>query len=198
MTPLEIYIQRYNGRLPTEFDPKYLEILNMSKYRIKEVPDVSPGKCGNCGASKNDERKYVDIGLHIDWYGALFLCTLCLTDICNTAGVFDALLTRIEELKQELEAVHLLKAQGEALHETVMSTSEEIKKYYASLPSSWVHPSPDDTVSVVDDPSTNSTSATDGNKSNVTGPKSRATKSTSSSGRENVSSLAELLNAHKQ
>src|SRR3954466_860008 len=81
------FVKKY-GKLPTEIDPDYLEMLRMSRYRILDVPDVAPAKCANCGSSKNDGRKYVDFGLQVDWYGVVYFCGLCLADIARDMGLF--------------------------------------------------------------------------------------------------------------
>lgn len=191
-SPLDKFISRY-GRLPTEFDSDYLEMLRMGKYRVLEVPDVSPGKCGNCGASKNDGRKYVDIGLHIDWYGALYLCTLCLKDIAQTAGLF----SNLEEQKNTLQILvddgEDLRKQGFALHDTVMRTLEEVKDYYDRLPADRKP-----NMESSDDTDSNLVPEESASKPALNETKRSATKSTASSGRTNVRRFTDLLDGSEK
>lgn len=185
------FLEQY-GRLPTEKDPDYLEMLNMGKYRILDVPDESPGKCGNCGASKNDGRKYIDFGLHVDWYGAVHLCSHCLKDIAAAMGLFESLKEELQKANETNDNVKLLQQQGARLHETVVSTFKEFEEFYAQLPSN-------SQPELVSAPDTNSDldaeePTTEPSEPRTNAPKPRATKSTSSAGRENVRSLADLLN----
>lgn len=181
------YVARY-GKLPTEFDPDYLEMLRMSKYRILEIPDVSPGKCGNCGASNGIGRKYVDIGLHIEWYGALFLCTLCLKDICSTAGLFEEFEKEIRIRQEELVSRETLLNQGTELQETVLSVFEEVKEHFTNLHSLSDDSGTDSSAVPVIDPPVS--------ESGTNSPKSRTTKSTASSGSKDLPSLADLLKSN--
>jgi hypothetical protein len=185
------FIQRYS-RLPTERDPDYLEMLRMSKYTIEDVPYFIPGKCCNCGASKNDGRRYINIGLELEWYGFVYFCGECLKDIANTFGLFDDLNElatkkdeRIKDLESKLE-------QGVELPESLVKSWEEFKEYYAS-----VHPVrdyvPPNTSSVLEPDTSESKPGTNQTESTTPRPKSRATKSATSSGRSDVRSLAELL-----
>lgn len=134
------FVKKYN-RYPTEVDRDYLEMLQMSKYRIVDVPDVQPGKCGNCGASKNDGRKYIDIGLHVDWYGALFLCGSCLLDLATNMGLFKVLEQEIDDLKNKIIDQENLKEEGKVLLEDFKATMGEVKDYFDAF---GLHPTGDD------------------------------------------------------
>lgn len=190
---LDKFIAKY-GRLPVETDPDYLEMLRMSKYIIVDVPTASPGKCGNCGSSKNDGRKYVDIGLQIDWYGAMYFCILCLTDIAKSAGLFDFLEAQLQEAQKAVTDVVDLQKYGDDLHERVVTALKDSEEFYAHLRSIGVVDPPTSSNIVELNPRTSGTPATDGNKSDVNETKSRVTKSNPSSRRQHVSSLADLLN----
>lgn len=181
------------GRLPTEVDPDYLEMLQMSKYRILDVPDVSPGKCANCGASKNDGRRYIDIGLHVDWYGAVYICGHCLTDLANTMGLFDDLKGQVAELESELENTEDLYSKGVELRETVTKLSKDVEVFYASIHSTESSDNSDSNAGVVSK-KTSSQSGINKAESATGAAKPGTTKSTSVSGRSDIPSLTELLN----
>lgn len=188
------FVQKY-GRPPTEVDPDYLEMLNMSKYRIVPMPDKQQAKCSNCGSTKNDGRKYVDFGLDVDWYGIVFLCGNCIYDIAKAMNCFAQFVDRINRLEDRNKTLeNLLLAQGDSIESRLSNLMEEVKEYFASL-----HSISDDGRS---DPSTmvdsNSSSGADNTTESdrqATGTEQRTTESTTGPGSKNFSSLAELLNA---
>lgn len=184
MNLVDRFIHKYS-RLPTEIDPDYLEMLRMSKYRILAVPDVSPGKCANCGASKNDGRRYVDFGLHVEFYGAVMLCGECLKDIARTMGLFEDLEDQLKaSLEQTQRAVDLQKS-GEILLHKMLQVNKEFENFVN------LH-------SLGNDSSINSSASVGSNetasKSTIDETKSRVTKSNPVSGRKDVPRLADLLN----
>lgn len=186
---MKAFIDKY-GRLPTERDPDYLEMLAMSKYVITDAPYYKPSKCANCGSTKVDGRKYVNFGLEIDWYGIVYLCTLCLNDVATDAGLFNDIKNELERAYTAFQTVENLKNKGIELHDTVLKAFNELEEFYAGLPLAGNESSPDDSasVSVVEEQPT-------GPKLNAA--KSRAVKSADGSGRKDFPSLAELLEAGK-
>lgn len=187
------FVQKY-GRPPTEFDPDYLEMLNMTKYRIVEIPDKKQAKCSNCGSTKNDGRKYVDFGLEVDWYGIVFLCGLCVYDIARTMDCFADYINRIDKLEAENETLkNLLLAKGDTLELMLGSLMGEVKEYFDGLRA--ISNNNESNFSTVVD--FNSSSSTDNTTESDRAPgkaEQRTSKSTTGSGLKNVSSLTELLN----
>lgn len=198
MNAFEIYVQRYNGKLPTEFDPNFLEILQMGKYRVLATPDVSPGKCANCGASKDDGRGYADFGLQVDWYGAVFLCGYCLRDVATAVGLFKEYLDKIDSYQAQVVSLQNLIMQADSMHNYIVETLKKFEELYANLHAVSPSSSSDNSANVESYTSPVGSPSVDGNKSNADGSKPGTTKSTSSAGRKNVSSLADLLDAAKQ
>lgn len=178
------FVKKY-GRLPTEVDPDYLEMLNMSKYRIIDVPDFKPGKCANCGASKNDGRQYIDFGQEIDWYGIIFFCGFCIKDIAINFGLFNQFEQEIESLKAKLTNGGFLLEKGDELEERFLLIFKEVKEYFDSLRALR-----DESVT-----SSGSDSRTDETSGEPVPDKAESgtIKSTTSSRRTNVPSLAKLL-----
>lgn len=185
------FIKKY-GRLPTEFDPDYLEMLRMSKYRILNVPDVQPGKCANCGSSKPDGRSYVDFGLDVAWYGTVFICSLCLLDIARNAKLFEEVENELSFANELLEERQALLDQGERLENTLKDSLEEVREYFDAL------------HSVRNDSAAGRSSDVESGKESGKPKSERSnrpalkaepgiTKSTSGSGSENVLSIADLL-----
>jgi hypothetical protein len=192
MTSLQDRFTQKYGRVPTEFDRDYLEMLRMSKYRIVDVPDFKPANCANCGSTKNDGRKYIDFGLELDWHGIVFLCGECLFDIATAMGLFVQLQQKVQELQDSILKINTDHQRGIQLRDEFLKVFEEVQNYFTSLPAvgdgTTTNP---DLKLVVNE--TASKSGTGADKSATDGTKPRAIKSTTSSGPKNIPSLAELL-----
>lgn len=196
---LEKFVERY-GRLPTEVDPDYLEMLKMSKYHVVERPFGSPGKCIGCGSTKIDGRRYVDLGAQIDWYGGVYLCGHCVKEAATNLGLFNEDKQLILELQEIINSKKNNNEEAIRLQEVMLRTAEEIKSFYGDI---FVDRQPDSSNNSTESDSVTSeeSSGSDENSGSnneieqpTTGTKSGTTKSSSSTGRENVPSLAELLN----
>lgn len=187
----DAFIKRYN-RLPTEIDPDYLEMLRMSKYRILERPDVNPAKCANCGGFKDDGRLYIDFGLQVDWYGAVFLCGHCLSEISIKMGLHRALEVKILQLEEKIEELKGAQISADDLRSTVLSTYEEVKSYFDNLPATGASGN-SNRLADVGLNKTATESVPDISGAGPTKPEPRAPKSNSSPGRSNIPKLADLL-----
>ncbi len=198
MNIVEEFVRRY-GRLPTEFDKDYLELLRMGKYRVLTAPELKkPSKCSNCGSTKED-RKYVDFGLEIDWYGIVYLCTLCLTDVAKNSGIFDDITSEMRGLVAEVKDKRYLEEQGERLHTKMEALFLEFKDYYDSLRS--IRNKSDfnsDSDMGTDEIAKESDEHVRQVINTTTEPKPRSTKSTASRGSSSPPSLEKLLNANKE
>ena len=58
----------------------------MTRVQILESPVAAPGVCCLCGCSHNEDRKYVDFGKQLDWFGAVYFCTICFAEIAMSIG----------------------------------------------------------------------------------------------------------------
>jgi hypothetical protein len=186
------FIHKYS-RLPTERDPDYLEMLRMSRYRILARPDVGPAlKCSNCGSAREGDRQYVDFGLYVDWYGQVFICTLCLADIALHAGLFKAAELKILQLEQQIEDLKTSRVSAEDLKSTFLRTYEEVKNHFDSL-----YPVGSESVSnsVPDVGSDAQPTDKDASVSNssVKTPERKVTKPATSSGSKDLPLLTALL-----
>lgn len=178
---LEKFIDKY-GRLPTEVDPDYLEMLKMSKYRILTRPDANTAKCANCGGFKEDGRRYVDFGLFVDWYGVVFLCSICIKELATQLGLLNT------EEKIEVDPMPELK---EEVKNTISKLEEILKEFHEYSDSLNIDNSdPPDLEHSPDDNDVSPASESGTNKA-----EQRAAKSTTSTGRKNVRSLTELLDS---
>lgn len=191
------FFERYN-RLPTERDPDYLEMLAMSKYKFYPVPRYKPGKCANCGSAKDDGRQYVDFGLEVDWYGTVFLCTLCLEDIARNSGLFELQENKVAELELQITALKEQMDREENLPSNLVNAWEEFKEYYDRIHPPGDSSTSDSITSVGSDKNTTKSDRTNSTESIFTEPQQPVTKSTSSTGRSNLSSLAKLLDPNER
>lgn len=60
--------------------------LELSKVRIYNAPINPPGICAVCGSSNNEDRDFMDIGIDLEWYGTVYFCTFCLSEVMNHLG----------------------------------------------------------------------------------------------------------------
>lgn len=185
---MNLFIQKY-GRLPTEFDSDYLEMLRMSKYRILAIPDLKPGKCANCGSAKNDGRKYVDFGLEVDFFGIVYLCGFCLKDIANNMDLFRSYIDEIGALKAELLNIKVQQQKEDSLEHKMLHTFREVKEYIASIYPDLDNSSPNGSSDVVTNKGSVKT------ESGSDGTESESVKSDSGKRPTELRSLAELLEA---
>lgn len=93
----------------------------MGGIYIVNHPEALPQQCANCGAARSD-RKYVDFGLSLDFYGVVYLCSICVEEIASAFGLvveveqqeeYEGLQERYAELD---EANSSLVAENERLH----------------------------------------------------------------------------------
>lgn len=185
------FFERY-GRLPTEFDPDYLEMLNMSKYKISDVPPYPPTKCANCGTSKNDGRKYIDFDLTVDWYGVVYICGFCLKDISSAMGLFEEYEADLAVAKEQMDEVVSTHERGEELLEKMLQVNKEFESF-ANLHSIRNDIPTNPEPYVVPDKIESDDTGTNESKSVSEEPESGTSKPTPVPRRKNVRSLAELL-----
>lgn len=202
MRPYDMYIKLY-GKLPTERDPRYLELVRMTKYRITNIVDTQPGKCANCGASRLDGRTYIDFGLEVEFYGTVIFCSICIGDMARNLGAFRALELKILQLENKIEELKGNKNLSEELKNTVLLTYEQIKDLFnadtnnANSNTDSNSDNVTDSDRLADSSGTVSSTSSENNKPGSTEPKLRATKSLTESGSTNVPSLAKLIGPNK-
>ena len=191
MHPYDMFIRIY-GKLPTERDPRYLELVRMTKYRITNIPDTQPGKCSNCGGFSPDGRQYVDIGEDVEFYGALMFCSLCIADIARTLGLFKAHEIKILQLEEEIVRLKTQTVDAEELKNTVLQTYEKVKGVFSSSDSGI-------TQSVLTESSNMEPLEQDATESDrkTDATKPRSSQPTAKSGSKNLPSLTEFINSSK-
>lgn len=81
--------------------------VDSSRIRIVNTPTQLPGVCCVCGASRSDDRQYVDIGIDVDYVGTMYFCTFCLTEAVNALGCLtkeqsDSLVDELNSARQTI------------------------------------------------------------------------------------------------
>lgn len=61
-----------------------MSVQTHSRFKILERPCANPGKCAVCGSS---DRPVVDFGFDLDWYGTVYFCVKCLTEIASVVNM---------------------------------------------------------------------------------------------------------------
>lgn len=82
------------------------------RFQVLTIPQALPGKCVTCGYVGGDERKFVDFGFDVDFYGAVYFCTGCFV---AAAKAFDYVSPEVHQGKlDELQAVNQILQRLEA------------------------------------------------------------------------------------
>lgn len=63
-----------------------IELSPNSRFSIHDNPNVAPGFCCVCKHPGGDGRKFVDFGMQLDWFGAVYFCTYCFTEAAQAFG----------------------------------------------------------------------------------------------------------------
>lgn len=58
-----------------------------SRFRLLDVAIKKPGTCLVCKSDGSDERQFVDFGKTVDWYGVVYVCTFCLSEVAKLLGL---------------------------------------------------------------------------------------------------------------
>lgn len=159
----------------------------MEGYRFKVVKqlEMPPWQCSLCSSSSPME--YVDLGLDIDSYGTVYICTKCLKDINKETGVEGTI------VKKEVPffVVQRLTGLSNTLNLLISDIGRIFNDRDSSSTSSDNESSDPDGTSVSESSRQSSTainSIPEGNDSGTNEGKERPTKSTAKSGSKNISS----------
>lgn len=83
-----------------------------SRFFLEDRPVSLPGKCAVCGNPGNDERKFIDFGFSLDFYGVVYICTYCWLEGSQRIGVTSK--EQFEESQRLLEEASARYAEMEA------------------------------------------------------------------------------------
>lgn len=148
---------------------------------ISGSPPCQPGKCIICGYSGGDAaRKFLDLGLEIDFYGVVYFCTTCI--LGNLLTVLD--MVPQEEMDEVKESLRL----SEFRYTKLETENAELRSTFESLTKLRIINSGDDSVHVLDveQDSTEASKTTISTNKGSTGRKTRPTKQVDESGSTDV------------
>lgn len=70
--------------------------------QVVEKPGALPGQCVMPACGSASRSRYLDTGLQFEFYGAVYLCDLCLGEMARLFGFLEP--EYVQELKDKLEA----------------------------------------------------------------------------------------------
>lgn len=113
------------------------------RVQLLLTPAALPGNCVICGSVGGDGRRFIDFGWQQDFYGAIYFCEMCITEVMDALGfvredIYNNLKSENENLKTSLEQAN----------RNVETLRETIKNVFAVDSG---HPSVSDYTSVVRD-----------------------------------------------
>lgn len=78
-----------------------------NRVQILTHPVALPGHCSVCGYAGGEDRKFIDVDLTVDFYGAVIFCTFCVVSMGEVLGfvtpeIYDNLADRHGAALQEL------------------------------------------------------------------------------------------------
>lgn len=79
-----------------------------SRIQIIDNPIAHPAVCIVCMSAGSLKRKFIDFGFSIEWYGAVYFCTICFSEIARALdfvgfSTYQTLLSSNQELKGALD-----------------------------------------------------------------------------------------------
>lgn len=77
-----------------------------SRFRVTAMPILAPGTCVLCKSPGGDQRAFIDFGFQLDWYGAVYFCTECITEAATLIGLG----SKVEYSKHEADLNNSLSA----------------------------------------------------------------------------------------
>jgi hypothetical protein len=60
-----------------------METSPQARIQIINTAILAPGICIVCGSAGTEDREFLDFGKQLDWYGAVYLCTLCVPEMAT-------------------------------------------------------------------------------------------------------------------
>lgn len=86
-------------QVTTEETDRLTEENPNSRFRVLNVAIKKPGTCFVCKSDGGDERQFVDFGKTVDWYGVVYICTFCVSEVAKMLGLgsVEALESKIKE-----------------------------------------------------------------------------------------------------
>lgn len=94
------------------------ELSPQSRFSVHDTPPLLPGTCFICNIGSGvDDRKFLDFGKQLKWYGAIYFCSECVREIAEALNFYPAevmemllesngeLVKSNSDLKAEMESI---------------------------------------------------------------------------------------------
>lgn len=83
----------------------------MQNVTLDDLPQASPHKCYGCGTGEASRGPYSDLGITLEFYGAVQLCKTCTNYMAGTLGYLSAvevsnILTYVDVLENHVKELH--------------------------------------------------------------------------------------------
>lgn len=76
-----------------------------SKIQILDAPVAAPGTCIVCGSPGGDGRKFIDIGMDIEFYGVVYFCTNEFVNMADLLGYISS--EDVKAMQDKLETLEM-------------------------------------------------------------------------------------------
>lgn len=76
-----------------------------ARVLVIDTPVAAPGVCSLCGTAGGDGRKFIDFGKQLDWYGAVYFCETCFTEMAEALGLIPV--AKYDELHLSYRALNI-------------------------------------------------------------------------------------------
>lgn len=112
--------------VPTLPRPLLTGLSLLSKFTVSDHPEALPNKCAGCGIGHGEPgRRFIDLALDVDYYGVVYLCTICFHEVANILGYASYMqqVSIVDSFHKLIETCSSLKEENELLRSTVASLS---------------------------------------------------------------------------
>lgn len=94
------------------------------RFQVVSYPAALPNKCCLCGyalSGSSNDRWWLDIGVNIDYYGALYFCSVCFTQGASELGYIDPdVVEALRDVESErMATINKLEGQNVALRSAI-------------------------------------------------------------------------------
>lgn len=88
-----------------------------SRLTVLDNPVLAPGICSLCGSAGGDDRKFIDFGKQLEWYGAVYFCSFCIREAAEAIDYIPV--ANFDELHKEFRELRIKFDQLEAKNKSV-------------------------------------------------------------------------------
>lgn len=96
------------------------------RVQVLDNPMGPPGKCIICGNGADKDRKWIDFGVTVDFLGAVYICSLCIDEVCNALNYASPEQTSkmLSQIKLTQTANRRLESERNALRTAILNLND--------------------------------------------------------------------------